>query len=144
MSGANACGVLMHSALADTKERKPVRLTVITFWTRKKFNGTNALTSRGKEGHQALGERDADFKLAEGEVAVGPPLGKQKEYPPLSLAVIYSRERGRPKGRMSICRKLLTELPVDVSESAFEDLHWFSQRVLKSGCKAEGAKLHAV
>lgn len=38
-----ACGVLMHSSLAITRDGVPLGLTAAKFWTRKKFKGTNAL-----------------------------------------------------------------------------------------------------
>jgi hypothetical protein len=44
------CGVLMHSSLAITPQGKPLGLTAVKFWTRKKFKGTNALAGRGKNG----------------------------------------------------------------------------------------------
>ena len=44
------CGLLMHSSLAITPQGKPLGLTAVKFWTRKKFKGTNALKGRGKEG----------------------------------------------------------------------------------------------
>lgn len=44
------CGLLMHSSLAVTTAGKPVGLTAVKFWTRKKFKGTNALAGRGKDG----------------------------------------------------------------------------------------------
>jgi hypothetical protein len=37
------CGILMHSSLAVTPEGLPLGLASITFWTRKKFKGCNAL-----------------------------------------------------------------------------------------------------
>ncbi len=37
------CGLLMHSSLAVTTDGKPLGLTAVKFWTRKKFKGTNAL-----------------------------------------------------------------------------------------------------
>jgi hypothetical protein len=44
------CGLLMHSSLATTLAGKPLGLTAVKFWTRKKFKGTNALKGRGREG----------------------------------------------------------------------------------------------
>ncbi len=38
------CGLLMHSSLAVTTAGKPLGLTAVKFWPRKKFKGTNALT----------------------------------------------------------------------------------------------------
>ncbi|MCO6044974.1 hypothetical protein NG895_13775, partial [Aeoliella sp. ICT_H6.2] len=35
--------LLMHSSLAVTTAGKPLGLTAVKFWTRKKFKGTNAL-----------------------------------------------------------------------------------------------------
>lgn len=43
------CGLLLHSSLAVTTAGKPLGLTAVKFWTRKKFKGTNALKG-GKEG----------------------------------------------------------------------------------------------
>jgi len=44
------CGLLMHSSLAITAAGKPLGLTAVKFWTRKKFKGTNALQGRGGDG----------------------------------------------------------------------------------------------
>ena len=43
------CGLLMHSSLALTPAGEPLGLTAVKFWTRKKFQGTNALPGRGKD-----------------------------------------------------------------------------------------------
>jgi Transposase DNA-binding len=40
------CGMLMHSSLAITLQGKPLGLTAVKFWTRKKFKGTNALKKK--------------------------------------------------------------------------------------------------
>ncbi len=89
------------------------------------------------------------LQLRYSQMTVHPPIGKHKKYPPLSLTVIHAWERGKPKGRKPICWKLLTNLPVENLESAIEKVDWYSQRwkmetfhkVLKSGCRAEDAKL---
>jgi Transposase DNA-binding/Transposase Tn5 dimerisation domain len=238
------CGLLMHSSLAITTAGKPLGLTAVKFWTRKKFKGTNALKGRGKEGgkHSVnttripieqkesvrwlenleqstqlanpdrcvhIGDRESDIyelfclageqnthflvrtcvdrlagtgnttvarkmkrqpiqgthqvevldakrrptevelQLRYSQMTVHPPIDKQKKYPPLSLTVIHAWERGKPEGRMPICWKLLTDLPVEDLESAIEKVDWYSQRwkietfhkVLKSGCRVEDAKL---
>jgi hypothetical protein len=44
------CGLLMHSSLAITTAGKPLGLTAVKFWTRKKFKGTNALKGRDRQG----------------------------------------------------------------------------------------------
>lgn len=92
---------------------------------------------------------EVTLQLHFSQMTVHPPIGKHKKYSPLALTVIHAWERGKPKGRKPICWKLLTDLPVDNLESAIEKVEWYSQRwkietfhkVLKSGCKAEDAKL---
>ncbi len=92
-----------------------------------------------------------ELQLRYSQMTVHPPIGKHKTYPPLSLTVIHAWERNKPQGRKSICWKLLTDLPVENLESATEKVNWYAQRwkietfhkVLKSGCRAEDAKLRA-
>jgi hypothetical protein len=80
---------------------------------------------------------------------VQPPIGKQKRYPALDLAVIHATERGAPKGRKPIVWKLITDLPVRGRAEAVEKINWYAMRwkiemfhkVLKSGCQAEASKL---
>lgn len=82
-------------------------------------------------------------------ITVQPPIGKQKRYPALELAVIHACERGAPKGRKPIEWKLITDLPVRGRAEAIEKINWYAMRwkiemfhkVLKSGCKAEDSKL---
>lgn len=82
-------------------------------------------------------------------MVVRPPIGKQKEYPELILTAIYAQERDTPRGRDKIEWKLLTDLPVRSRNEAAEKLDWYAQRwkietfhkILKSGCRAEEAKL---
>ena len=90
-----------------------------------------------------------ELQLRYSHMTVHPPIGKHQKYPPLSLTVIHAWERGKPQGRKPIYWKLLTDLPVENLESAIEKVAWYSQRwkletfhkVLKSGCRAEDAKL---
>jgi hypothetical protein len=66
--------------------------------------------------------------------------------------VIYAEERGTPKGRERISRKLLTDLPVRSCEEAIEKLQWYALRwkielfhkILKSCCgsKSRGCVPH--
>jgi hypothetical protein len=80
-----------------------------------------------------------------------PPIGKQKDYPALTLTVIHAMEVGQPRGREKIVWKLLTNLPVTSLPSAIEKLDWYALRwkievfhkILKSGCKAEHSKLRS-
>ena len=82
-------------------------------------------------------------------IRVLPPIGKQKRYPALTLTVIYATERGKPADRPAIEWKLITDLPVATRAAAVEKLHWYAQRwkievfhkILKSGCRAEDARL---
>jgi hypothetical protein len=53
---------------------------------------------------------DLDVKYA--KVHVLPPIGKQKEYPPLDLTAIHATERETPKNRERIEWKVITNLPV--------------------------------
>ena len=90
-----------------------------------------------------------ELQLRYSQMTVHPPIGKHKKYPQLSLTVIHVWERGQPKGRQPICWKLLTDLPVENLDAAIEKMDWYAQRwkietfhkVLKSGCRAEDAKL---
>ncbi|MEO0476792.1 MAG: IS4 family transposase [Planctomycetota bacterium] len=92
---------------------------------------------------------EVELQLRYRPMTVHPPIGKHKKYPPLSLTVIHAWERGKPEGRKAICWKLLTDLSVEDLESAVEKLNWYALRwkietfhkVLKSGCRAEDAKL---
>lgn len=78
-----------------------------------------------------------------------PPIGKQAAYPELELTVIHAREAAKPRRRERIEWKLLTNLPVRTLADALEKIRWYSMRwkietfhkILKSGCRAEQAKL---
>jgi hypothetical protein len=91
----------------------------------------------------------ASVELRYRRVHVRPPIGKQKRYPALDLTVIHARERGTPEGRAAIDWKLITDLPVRSPEEAVEKLGWYARRwqielfhkILKSGCRAEEARL---
>ncbi len=96
------------------------------------------------------GEPDqAVLEIRYRRIRVQPPIGKQKRYPALTLTVIHAGERGMPKKRKKIDWKLITDLPVQSGKNAIEKLEWYSLRwkievfhkVLKSGCRAEEAKL---
>jgi Transposase DNA-binding len=86
-------------------------------------------------------------------MTVLPPIGKFKRYPSLELTVLHAIERppsntGK-KVRDPIEWKLLTDLRVTSKAEAIEKLEWYAMRwkietfhkVLKSGCKAEAARL---
>jgi hypothetical protein len=78
-----------------------------------------------------------------------PPIGKQAEYPDLTLTVLHATECGKPVGRDRIDWKLLTDLPVTSRMQAIEMLQWYATRrkietfpkIMKSGCKVKQPKL---
>jgi len=82
-------------------------------------------------------------------IHVRPPIGKQKRYPALDLTVIHASEIGTPSGRKPILWKLVTNLEVNSLADAIEKIRWYALRwkievfhkILKSGCRAEDAKL---
>jgi len=82
-------------------------------------------------------------------IRVLPPIGKQKRYPALDLTVLHATERDEPEHRPRIDWKLITDLPVHSHDDAVEKLGWYAMRwkietfhkILKSGCKAEEARL---
>lgn len=82
-------------------------------------------------------------------IQVLPPIGKQKRYPSLSLTVIHAVEAKPPAGRKPIEWKLLTDFEVESCAQVVEKICWYALRwkievfhkVLKSGCRAEDAKL---
>ena len=91
----------------------------------------------------------ATLELRYKKIRVLPPIGKQKRYPPLDLTVIHARERDTPDDRDAIDWKLITDLPVAGPEDAVEKMLWYGMRwkievfhkILKSGCRAEDARL---
>lgn len=96
------------------------------------------------------GELDvADLEIRYARIRVLPPIGKQKRYPALDLVVIHACERSEPKNRRAINWKLLTNMPVSSRKGAIEKLDWYAMRwkietfhkILKSGCRAEDARL---
>ena len=91
----------------------------------------------------------AQVELSYRRMTVRPPLGKQKRYPSLVLTLLHAREPHEPVGRPRIEWKLITDLPVDSHDDAVEKLRWYAMRwkievfhkILKSGCRAEQARL---
>jgi hypothetical protein len=91
----------------------------------------------------------AAVKVKYHRLRVYPPIGKQKDYPPLMLTVIYAQEGSTPRGRDRIDWKLITNLPVHSRKDAVGMLTWYAMRwrietfhkILKTGCRAEASKL---
>jgi hypothetical protein len=107
--------------------------------------GQHAVEVRDEAGEVVDVLLDVRFK----RIRVLPPIGKQKRYPALDLTVIHAVEPSAPKGRKRIEWKLLTDLPVETCDEAVEKIKWYAMRwkievfhkILKSGCRAEDAKL---
>lgn len=91
----------------------------------------------------------AELELRFARLRVLPPIGKQKRYPALELSILHAREVREPQGRARLEWKLVTDLPVVTIDDAVEKLRWYACRwkielfhkVLKSGCRAEAARL---
>ena len=107
--------------------------------------GTHVVELTDGRGHRFQAKLEVRFR----RMTVRPPIGKQKRHPALDLAVIHAREINCPRQRDPIEWKLLTDLPVSSLQEAVEKLDWYAMRwkietfhkVIKSGCRAEDAKL---
>jgi hypothetical protein len=75
--------------------------------------------------------------------------GKKKRYPEQRVTVIEAREQETPPDRDRIDWKLITDLAVGSRQQAVEKVQWYALRwkieifhkILKSGCRAEQARL---
>jgi len=119
--------------------------TVAAELKRSELRGLHLIEVRNNRGEL----EEASLELRFQRILIHPPAGKQKNYPELVLTAIHARETKAPKGRERIDWKLLTDLPVRSCLDAIEKLEWYAQRwkietfhkILKSGCRAEEAKL---
>lgn len=107
--------------------------------------GTHAIQIRDADGNCETVTLEIRFR----RLRVLPPIGKQKRYPSLDLTVIYAQEASDPPKRKRIDWKLITDLDVSTRDDAIEKLAWYAMRwkievfhkILKSGCRAEDARL---
>ena len=112
-----------------------------------RVRGLHRIDVRNKRGERS----EAIVEIRYRRIKVLPPVAKQKLYPALELTVIHATEPTDPKDRDRIDWKLITDLTVRSREEAIEKLRWYGLRwkietfhkILKSGCKAEGARLRA-
>jgi hypothetical protein len=119
--------------------------TVAHDMAKAKIKGQHRIKVRDGHGNLEIAKLEIKYE----RLQLLPPLGKQKQYPPLELTIMHALERGKPKNRKSIDWKLITDLPVRSLKDAIEKLRWYSLRwkievfhkVLKSGCKTEDRKL---
>jgi hypothetical protein len=119
--------------------------TVVAEMKDSDVRGLHSLQVRNKHGEISTAVLELRFR----RMVVRPPISKQKLYPELILTAILATETDTPKDRERIEWKLLTNLPVRSRLDAIEKLKWYAQRwkvetfhkILKSGCRAEEAKL---
>jgi len=112
-----------------------------------RVRGLHRIEVRNKRGERS----EAIVEIRYRRIKVLPPVAKQKLYPALELTVIHATEPTDPKDRDRIDWKLITNLTVRSREEAIEKLRWYGLRwkietfhkILKSGCKAEEARLRA-
>ena len=110
-----------------------------------RVRGTHRIEVRDRHGNSS----EVNLELRYRRVRLLPPVGKQKQYRPIELTVIYAQERGTPKNRERIDWRLLTDLPVETPDQAIEKLRWYALRwkievfhkILKSGCRVEESRL---
>lgn len=110
-----------------------------------RLKGIHRIAVRDRQGNPT----EAILELRYLRVQLLPPVGKQKEYSPIELTVIYAQERGTPTNRDRIDWRLLTDLPIETREEAIEKLNWYALRwkievfhkILKSGCRVEASGL---
>lgn len=110
-----------------------------------RVKGLHRIDVRDAKGNRS----EAVLEIRYRRIQVLPPIGKQRRYPALTLYVIHAHERGTPTGRERIQWKLITDLPISSRIDAIEKLTWYAMRwkietfhkILKSGCKAEEARL---
>jgi hypothetical protein len=89
-----------------------------------KVKATHRIETRDAKG--AVSEAILDLKYQ--RLRVHPPIGKQKNYPSLTLTVIHAQEQITPTGRERIDWKLITNLPVRSRKDALEKLSWYAMR----------------
>ncbi len=120
-------------------------ITISDEMSESPVKGLHRIVVRDKRGNCSTATIEIKYR----RIHVLPPIAKQKQYPELTLTVVYAQERGKPKGRDLIDRKLITDLPIHSRSEAIEKLEWYALRwkietyhkILKSGCKAEESKL---
>ena len=121
--------------------------TIHRVMRRVELKGTHEIEVRDADGKKDMAILEIKYEA----IRVLPPIGKQAAYPELELTVIHAREASKPRRRERIEWKLLTNLPIQTPEEAFEKIRWYALRwkiemfhkILKTGCRAEQAKLRS-
>jgi hypothetical protein len=119
--------------------------TVSTVMKQVRVKGLHRVCVKDRKGNWS----EAVLQIKYRRLRVLPPIGKQKQYPALTLTVIHAQEQAKPAGRDRIDWKLITNLPVRSRSDAIAKLDWYAMRwkiemfhkVLKSGCQAQQSKL---
>ena len=94
-------------------------------------------------------ESEAVLEIRYRRMCIQTAKGKKKRYPDQMVTVIEAREQEMPPDRDRIDWKLITDLAVNSRQQAVEKVQWYALRwkieifhkILKSGCRAEQAKL---
>jgi len=94
-------------------------------------------------------ETEAVLEIRYRRMRLQTPKGKKKRYPDQTVTVIEAREQETPPDRERIDWKLITDLAVNSRREAVEKVQWYALRwkievfhkILKSGCRAEDARL---
>jgi hypothetical protein len=94
-------------------------------------------------------ESEAVLEIRYRRMRVQTSRGKKKRFPEQVVTVIEAREQATPLDRDRIDWKLITDLAVNSPEQAVEKVRWYALRwkievfhkILKSGCRAEQARL---
>ena len=119
--------------------------TVSAVMKQVRVKGLHRVSVKDRKGNWS----EAVLQIKYRRLRVLPPIGKQKQYPALTLTVIYAQEQTTPVGRDRIDWKLITNLPVKSRADALQKISWYAMRwkiemfhkVLKSGCQAQQSKL---
>jgi len=119
--------------------------TVDSIMAEEKVRGLHSVAVRDDKGKLGSTQVELSFR----RMTILPPIAKRKRYPALTLTVLHAREPEEPVGRPRIDWKLITDLPVESHADAVEKLQWYAMRwkievfhkILKSGCRAEQARL---
>lgn len=94
-------------------------------------------------------ESEAILEIRYRRLRIQTARAKKKRYPEMMVTVIEAREQQMPADRDRIDWKLITDLAVDSRRQAVEKVKWYALRwkievfhkILKSGCRAEQARL---
>jgi hypothetical protein len=112
---------------------------------RSQRRGFNRIAVRNRKGE----ESEAVLEIRYRRIRIQTAKGKKERYPEQTVTVIEAREQQTPPDRNRIDWKLITDLAVSSRHQAVEKVQWYALRwkievfhkILKSGCRAEQARL---